>query len=326
MTSCWDLELSHPVLKMQIDDPWPTAESTFVCHVQAKQRLCKTSCSQVQRTLNSTGMCLCWYTNSSQCQKCLEYGHYSYECKATERPYKPRPTRSQVLKNPQLMPKLSIDEPPSTLKEKYISSKMWICNSRAGTADKLLKDREEERQKRRRSESVSTFSSRSSSVSTYSSSEEEGQGDRKRIRRHSRSRSRSSYSSSRNSSRSRGESRSHSPSEPEERGRPRRRSRTVSSRPNSHDSRQERSISPSERSGLREKSPRGGRTSSPSPSPPRRRSPSPRRRRSPSPRRSSSMRFSREEPRARSRWDQPGPSHRGRSPSPYSRRKLMSRE
>ncbi|KAI0141672.1 zinc knuckle-domain-containing protein [Xylariaceae sp. FL1272] len=46
-----------------------------------------------------------------QCQKCLKRGHYSYECKASaqERPYVPRPSRTQQLLNPKLMPKLQSD-------------------------------------------------------------------------------------------------------------------------------------------------------------------------------------------------------------------------
>ncbi|KAF9942887.1 hypothetical protein BGZ65_001192, partial [Modicella reniformis] len=36
---------------------------------------------------------------TQQCQKCLEFGHYTYDCKA-ERVYKARPTRTQQLKKP----------------------------------------------------------------------------------------------------------------------------------------------------------------------------------------------------------------------------------
>lgn len=37
--------------------------------------------------------------------------HYSYECKASaqDRPYVPRPSRSQQLRNPKLIPKLTND-------------------------------------------------------------------------------------------------------------------------------------------------------------------------------------------------------------------------
>ncbi|KAF4591836.1 zinc knuckle-domain-containing protein [Ophiocordyceps camponoti-floridani] len=53
-----------------------------------------------------------------QCQKCLKRGHYSYECKASaqDRPYVSRPSRSQQLRNPKLIPELTGLEPPATKK------------------------------------------------------------------------------------------------------------------------------------------------------------------------------------------------------------------
>ncbi|KAE8658766.1 outer envelope pore protein 16-2 [Hibiscus syriacus] len=44
---------------------------------------------------------------ASQCQKCFQAGHWSYECK-NERVYISRPSRTQQLKNPKLRMKLSI--------------------------------------------------------------------------------------------------------------------------------------------------------------------------------------------------------------------------
>ncbi|AEO62395.1 uncharacterized protein THITE_2106507 [Thermothielavioides terrestris NRRL 8126] len=57
-----------------------------------------------------------------QCQKCLKRGHYSYECKVPpqERPYIPRPSRTQQLFNPKLLPKLS-SETPNPLMETYVA-------------------------------------------------------------------------------------------------------------------------------------------------------------------------------------------------------------
>jgi hypothetical protein len=46
---------------------------------------------------------------TQQCQKCLEYGHYTYECKA-ERVYKPRPTRTQQLKKPVKLMEVEVPE------------------------------------------------------------------------------------------------------------------------------------------------------------------------------------------------------------------------
>lgn len=44
---------------------------------------------------------------SSQCQKCFQTGHWTYECK-NERVYISRPSRTQQLKNPKLRMKLSV--------------------------------------------------------------------------------------------------------------------------------------------------------------------------------------------------------------------------
>lgn len=48
--------------------------------------------------------------------------HYSYECKATaqERPYTARPSRTQQLLNPRLLPELSEDV-PNDLARTYVS-------------------------------------------------------------------------------------------------------------------------------------------------------------------------------------------------------------
>ncbi|KAL6707972.1 hypothetical protein ACN47E_003646 [Coniothyrium glycines] len=86
------------------------------------------------------------------CQKCLKRGHYSYECTAPaqERPYKSRPSRTQQLLNPKLQPKLTTEVPNELLRKK-------------GVADEILKKKENER---RRSRSLSTSSA--DSVSTIS--------------------------------------------------------------------------------------------------------------------------------------------------------------
>ncbi|KAJ4153994.1 hypothetical protein LMH87_010458 [Akanthomyces muscarius] len=69
-----------------------------------------------------------------QCQKCLKRGHYSYECNATaqERPYVSRPSRTQQLRNPKLVPKLTNDSPNPLEKKK-------------GAADEELSKKEAER-------------------------------------------------------------------------------------------------------------------------------------------------------------------------------------
>ncbi|KAJ5740967.1 zinc knuckle-domain-containing protein [Penicillium malachiteum] len=64
--------------------------------------------------------------------------HYSYECKATaqERPYISRPSRTQQLQNPRLMPKLSTEVPDDHIRTN-------------GVADEILAKREEERGRKR---------------------------------------------------------------------------------------------------------------------------------------------------------------------------------
>ncbi|KAI1182549.1 zinc knuckle-domain-containing protein [Nemania serpens] len=76
-----------------------------------------------------------------QCQKCLKRGHYSYECKISgqERPYVARPSRTQQLLNPKLVPKLASDSIEAIQKTK-------------GLADQELAKREAERARKRESE------------------------------------------------------------------------------------------------------------------------------------------------------------------------------
>ncbi len=54
--------------------------------------------------------------------------HYSYECKSTtqERPYVSRPSRTQQLTNPKLVPKLASDT-PNTLLNRYALEKFNEC-------------------------------------------------------------------------------------------------------------------------------------------------------------------------------------------------------
>ncbi|GER27646.1 zinc finger protein [Striga asiatica] len=59
-------------------------------------------------------------SSASQCQKCFQTGHWTYECK-NERVYISRPSRTQQLKNPKLRMKVSIsydlDSNPDALTE-----------------------------------------------------------------------------------------------------------------------------------------------------------------------------------------------------------------
>ncbi|KAF1960222.1 hypothetical protein CC80DRAFT_405331, partial [Byssothecium circinans] len=89
------------------------------------------------------------------CQKCLNRGHYSYECtvSAQQRPYKSRPSRTQQLLNPQLKPKLTTEVPNDLLRKK-------------GIADEILAKKEEERGRKSRKPSRSYSSGSVSTIST----------------------------------------------------------------------------------------------------------------------------------------------------------------
>lgn len=137
-------------------------------------------------------------TSSTLCQKCLKrdmylpfslchYGvanapkrHYSFECKAAgqERPYVSRPSRSQQLRNPKLVPKLNNEVPNELLRKTGVADE--ILENRGRKRSREPTNREPTR-KRSRSDSASSGYS-SSSVSTISTN---------RDRSHSRSRSRS---------------------------------------------------------------------------------------------------------------------------------------
>ncbi|KAK0719687.1 zinc knuckle-domain-containing protein [Lasiosphaeris hirsuta] len=111
-----------------------------------------------------------------QCQKCLKRGHYSYECKAApqERPYVPRPSRTQQLRNPKLLPKLT-NEVPDVLQRKKGVADEELAKKEAERARKRELEKEDSPTprdsppKRRRSyssDSVSTISTRSPSPVT----------------------------------------------------------------------------------------------------------------------------------------------------------------
>ena len=94
----------------------------------------------------------------AKCQKCLQTGHYTYECKEKERAYVSRPSRTQQLKNPKLAQKYADftgDEPPDPKRE--YQERMDAILRQDDT--KGSKERKEKR-KRRRGSSSSSSSSR----------------------------------------------------------------------------------------------------------------------------------------------------------------------
>ncbi|KAK1850912.1 hypothetical protein CCHR01_06479 [Colletotrichum chrysophilum] len=92
-----------------------------------------------------------------QCQKCLKRGHYSYECKesAAARPYVSRPSRTQQLRNPKLVPKLTNDVPDDAQRKSvtHISfAPIFVYRLpkyRKGVADEELAKKEAERARKR---------------------------------------------------------------------------------------------------------------------------------------------------------------------------------
>ncbi|CAG8625454.1 1941_t:CDS:2, partial [Ambispora leptoticha] len=90
----------------------------------------------------------------TQCQKCLEFGHWTYECK-NNRTYKSRPTRTQQLTKP-LKP--VVTKLPDFLKSNDISSSSEVSDSHSSESDS-------------ESESSSSDSSRSSTASSFSDSD-----------------------------------------------------------------------------------------------------------------------------------------------------------
>ncbi|KAF9533104.1 zinc knuckle-domain-containing protein [Crepidotus variabilis] len=123
-------------------------------------------------------------TSSTICQKCLKTGHYTYECKST-RPYVSRPSRTQQLENPKIREKMKASlEVPDEFKKP------------AGTANRILEDKEkdrakgdkpknkgkekeegESRKRRRHSRSVPSSSGSSSDSNTSSSSDSSSDSD-----------------------------------------------------------------------------------------------------------------------------------------------------
>lgn len=169
-------------------------------------------------------------SSDTLCQKCLQRGHYSYECKASaqERPYKSRPSRTQQLLNPKLQPKLTTEVPNELLRKK-------------GVADEILKKKEEDRRRSRSlssssADSVSTIStnrspSRSRSPAPkHDATKSRGRSDKALGKRSRRSVSMDSHSSEKSHG-DRNTRRRMSSFSPGERGRRRSRSRSARMRP-----------------------------------------------------------------------------------------------
>ncbi|XP_042456366.1 zinc finger CCHC domain-containing protein 10-like [Zingiber officinale] len=159
---------------------------------------------------------------ASQCQKCYQSGHWTYECK-NERVYISRPSRTQQLKNPKLKMTLSVSceiDNPDIEKEEMEAKQAEDIGRNSGTKSKRKhrsstdseKDSSEASVFDSDSESSVTGSEDSSgeSSSSYTSSDSE---EKKRRRRKHKKRRHRRHSSSSDSSESESESASDSDSD-----------------------------------------------------------------------------------------------------------------
>ncbi|KZO92678.1 hypothetical protein CALVIDRAFT_454878, partial [Calocera viscosa TUFC12733] len=73
-------------------------------------------------------------TPQTICQKCLQRGHYMFECK-NPRPYVSRPSRTKMLEDPRLSAREE-GKPSVQVPEEF---------TKKGTADKILAQKEQER-------------------------------------------------------------------------------------------------------------------------------------------------------------------------------------
>ncbi|CAN6185195.1 unnamed protein product [Urochloa humidicola] len=101
----------------------------------------------------------------TQCQKCFQHGHWTYECK-NERVYMSRPSRTQQLKNPKLKKSVPVSyqfENPDLIKEREAEKKLL--------KEKRKKERSERRKgkSKRKHRSPSDSESNSSDASVFDS-------------------------------------------------------------------------------------------------------------------------------------------------------------
>ncbi|KAL5782169.1 hypothetical protein ACOSP7_007198 [Xanthoceras sorbifolium] len=145
---------------------------------------------------------------ASQCQKCFQTGHWTYECK-NERVYMSRPSRTQQLKNPKLKMKVSVsydlDNPELEVTDEKAdkSSKQSKRKHRSGSDSGSDSEASVfETDSGSSSVTGSDYSSgeSSSDYSSSSDSEEERRRRRKKKKQKQRKNSRRRYSSSSESS------------------------------------------------------------------------------------------------------------------------------
>lgn len=77
--------------------------------------------------------------SSRQCQKCLQSGHWTYECKNTPA-YRVRASRSQQLRNPKLRQPFNREKPPT--KDATTTSKNHTLSESSSSSDSSSEDSE----------------------------------------------------------------------------------------------------------------------------------------------------------------------------------------
>jgi len=111
-----------------------------------------------------------------QCQKCLAYGHYTYECK--DMPvYAKRPSRSELIRDPSLYPSYTLDVPPPELPNATKQIQAEVAKWREAHERKKRKEQRKMKKESRKRKHESSDSSSDSSESESSSDEEDSSSD-----------------------------------------------------------------------------------------------------------------------------------------------------
>lgn len=152
---------------------------------------------------------------ASQCQKCFQFGHWTYECK-NERVYMSRPSRTQQLKNPKLKMKLTVsyelDSPDIAKEENDKKSQKKEKGEPSGAKSKRKhrspSDSDEDHSEASvfdtdgESSVTGTDSSSAETSSSYTSSDSDEERRRPRRKRKQKKRRHRKYSSTSDSSES----------------------------------------------------------------------------------------------------------------------------
>ncbi|KAL9235197.1 hypothetical protein vseg_009982 [Gypsophila vaccaria] len=139
----------------------------------------------VRKDQNSNGL-----STGVPCQKCLQLGHWTYECK-NERVYVARPSRTQLLKNPKLRQKMMPTYYPESDPEEKLDVPSEREEKERKSAKKGKKKRKSRSRRKHRSDTESSSDSEASSESEPDSRSSSSTGSD-----YSSDESASSYSSS----------------------------------------------------------------------------------------------------------------------------------